>query len=159
MLKNKEPYLLFFAGKKCKFIRIILHVEFFLCMFFWNKKYIFSYTFDLFMRIGNKKTSTKQISGNRLLFFGPVRNLFFDMGDFQNFGCKGGSNHFLPTTSLPNLNGKPCQVVKKTWKTGDFTFFKTSSYFHKGSFPQTNLILYSPAIFLLANKISELPFT
>ena len=45
------------AGKKRKFVRINLLMEVFLfvCMFFWNKKYIFSYTFDLCGRVRDKK--------------------------------------------------------------------------------------------------------
>ena len=48
------------AGKKRKFVRINLLMEFFLFlrMFFWNKKYIFSYTFSYIFscgRVGDKK--------------------------------------------------------------------------------------------------------
>ena len=59
------------AGKKRKFVLINLLMEIFLfvCMFFWNKKYIFSYTFDLCGRVGDKKKFTQPISGNKITFF------------------------------------------------------------------------------------------
>ena len=44
--------------------------SFFVCVFFWNKKYTFPYSFDLCGREGDKKVSTQPISGNKTTFFG-----------------------------------------------------------------------------------------
>ena len=53
--KTRSSIFKFLKGKKCKFVRIILLLEIFLfvCVFFWNKKYIFSYTFDFCGRVRN----------------------------------------------------------------------------------------------------------
>ena len=40
-----------------------------MCVFFWNKKCIFSYTFDLCGQVGDKKFFTRQISGNKTTLF------------------------------------------------------------------------------------------
>ena len=40
------------------------------CVFFLNKKYIFSYTFDLCGRVGKNKFFNRPISGNKTTFFG-----------------------------------------------------------------------------------------
>ena len=80
-MKNKELYLLLFDGKKRKFVRINLLVEIILfacvcvcvcvCVVFFEKKIcIFSYTFDLCGRVGDKKIFTWPISGNKTTFFG-----------------------------------------------------------------------------------------
>ena len=56
-MKDKELYLLLFEEKKRKFVRINFLVEIclFMCVFF--ETYIFSYTFDLCGRVGDKKIS------------------------------------------------------------------------------------------------------
>ena len=60
-------------------------MEIFLVAFvlFWNKKYIFSYRFDLCGRVGDKNIFTQPISGNKTTFFWPYfdffRNLSFPL--------------------------------------------------------------------------------
>ena len=71
--KTKSPIFFCLKGKKCKFVRINSPVEIFqfVCVFFWNKKYIFSHTFDLRGRVGDKTIFTQPISGNKTTFFWP----------------------------------------------------------------------------------------
>ena len=82
-MKNKEPYLLLSEGKKRKLVRIIRWWKFF-CLreFFWNKKYIFSYTIDLCGRVGDKKSFARSISWNKTTFFWPY---FFTAAAFLFF--------------------------------------------------------------------------
>ena len=70
MLKNKEPFLLFFEGKKRLRLNSLLEIFLFVCVLLWNKKYIFSYTFDLCGWVCDKTFSTRPISGNKTTFFG-----------------------------------------------------------------------------------------
>ena len=46
-----------------------MEIFLFVCVFFLNKKYIFSCTFDLCGRVGHKKKFTQPISGNKITFF------------------------------------------------------------------------------------------
>ena len=72
-------------GEKRKFVRINLLLEFclFVWVMFWNKKYIFSYTFDLCGRVGDKENFTRPISANKTTFFGAYNQL---RGDHLNIG-------------------------------------------------------------------------
>ena len=73
LLKNKEePYLLLFEGEKTHIRRNKFASENFFvcaCVFLKQKRYIFSYTFDLCGQVGDEKISTRQDSGNSTTFF------------------------------------------------------------------------------------------
>ena len=75
LLKNKEePYLLLFEGEKTHIRRNKFASENFFvcaCVFLKQKRYIFSYTFDLCGQVGDEKISTRQDSGNSTTFFWP----------------------------------------------------------------------------------------
>ena len=57
--------------EKCQFVPISLLVDIFLfvCVIFWSKKYIFSYTLDLCGRVGDKNFFACSISGKKNTFF------------------------------------------------------------------------------------------
>ena len=72
--KTKNPVYYCLKGKIRKFVRINLLLEIFLfvCMSFWNKKYVFSYILDLCERVGDKKIFTRPIYGNKTTFSGLI---------------------------------------------------------------------------------------
>ena len=71
--KTKSHIFYCLKGKRRKFIRMNLLVKiFFVCVFFWSKKCIFSYTFDLCGRVDDKKFFTQPISGSKTTFFGLI---------------------------------------------------------------------------------------
>ena len=87
---------------------------FVLCVF-WNKKYTFTYTFDLCGRVGNKLFFFRSISGNKTTFFGLTfqicESLPLSKWTFEpilkvwslllaNSKVNYSSNHFSSTSNL-----------------------------------------------------------
>ena len=86
LVKNKESYFLFFEEKKRKFVRINLLMEICFVRVFFETKNIFSYTFDLCGRVGDKKIFIRPISGNKTTFF----DLRLSVNVFREFLKKEG---------------------------------------------------------------------
>ena len=75
--KIKSPIFYFFKGKKRRFVRINLLVDFFVCVcvFFKQKTYILIHmTCGL---VGDKKIFTQPISGNENTFFGLIYRVIY----------------------------------------------------------------------------------
>ena len=75
--KQRARSFVVWREKKRNFVRISLLVEIFYLYvwFFWNKKYTFSYTSDLWGRVGDKTCFTRSISGNKTTFSWPYLSI------------------------------------------------------------------------------------
>ena len=96
-------------GKKRKFVRINLLVEIFLfvCVFFWNKKYVSSYTFELCRRVGDRNILNGRLPETRLLFFG--------LKGFQSWKRVLDIIQKRFQKSFPRMNLKPSSKLWNNW--------------------------------------------
>ena len=96
-------------GKKRKFVRINLLVEIFLfvCVFFWNKKYVSSYTFELCRRVGDRNILNGRFPETRLLFFG--------LKGFQSWKRVLDIIQKRFQKSFPRMNLKPSSKLWNNW--------------------------------------------
>ena len=88
--------------KSLKFVTINLLAEFvfLLCVVFWKKKYIFSYTIDLCERVGDKKNFTRPISGNKTTFFGLIMLFSLILEDWNSESSRWRSDLKLDKKTL-----------------------------------------------------------
>ena len=96
-------------GKKRKFVRINLLVEIFLfvCVFFWNKKYVSSYAFELCRRVGDRNILNGRFPETRLLFFG--------LKGFQSWKRVLDIIQKRFQKSFPRMNLKPSSKLWNNW--------------------------------------------
>ena len=102
-------------------INLLVEIFLFVCVSFLKKKYIFSYTFDLCGRVGDKKIFTRPISGNKTnFFFGlilktnlllfPTRFRLFKISDLEIFLAI----RLCPLTSMKTLYVKTLNIYEDT---------------------------------------------
>ena len=87
--KTKSHIFYCLKGKRRKFIQMNLLVEIFLfvCVFFWNEKCIFSYTFGLCRRVDDKKFFHPADFRKQDYFFWPYYIIFIDSTQNRKFVC------------------------------------------------------------------------
>ena len=89
-------------------MNLLVETFLFVCVFFLNKKYIFSYTFDLCGWVGDKNFFTRSIFGNKTTFLALYFLFSFALVDitYDRLGLRLSSKKNLKISSL-------CCIIKQ----------------------------------------------
>ena len=84
-----------------------MEIFLFVCVFFWNKKYVSSYTFELCRRVGDRNILNGRFPETRLLFFG--------LKGFQSWKRVLDIIQKRFQKSFPRMNLKPSSKLWNNW--------------------------------------------